>query len=200
MQQADQNSPATVEETMAVALTTTRSAQALLDEILAVVVADNPGMHLAAGLLLEIKAQQKMVKCAKDAALAPFKRAVAQISSVFVAPTSLLSTGEAHLKNQIQAYRGSAAEQHTRMLSTAETIEDVAAAVEVLPDRPDGLSERAQWRWSVGNAADIPREYYILDTQRIDREVRTLKGALQIPGIQVIRDTILVAKPGRKAP
>ena len=44
------------------------------------------------------------------------------------------------------------------------------------------------WGWEIEDEAKIPREYFLLDRQRLDREVRAQKNGLSVPGIKVTSD------------
>lgn len=186
--------PATVEETLAVVATTKRSAQALLDDILSVQVQDNASMHKASGLLLEIKAQQKTAKSLKDEALTPFKAVIKYVSALFTEPEGLLEAGEQHLKDQIKTYREAAEAQHAAALEAAQSPEDVAAAVAVIPDKPQGISERVMWKYRVVDESKIPDEYWVLDEQRLGREARMHKEDLCVPGVEPVREVTMVAR------
>ena len=44
------------------------------------------------------------------------------------------------------------------------------------------------WSWEIEDEAKIPREYFVLDTGRIDREVKSQKNGFAVPGIKVKSD------------
>jgi hypothetical protein len=57
------------------------------------------------------------------------------------------------------------------------------------PVETKGSAVIEKWLWSVEDEAAIPREFYILDTKKIDGLVRLHKGSLTIPGIRVFNET-----------
>ena len=48
-----------------------------------------------------------------------------------------------------------------------------------------GLTVREDWKFSIVDAALIPREYLIPDEKKIGRIVRAMKDATNIPGVRV---------------
>lgn len=44
------------------------------------------------------------------------------------------------------------------------------------------------WSWEIEDETKIPREYFLLDRQRLDREVRSQKNGFAVPGIKVSSD------------
>lgn len=60
-----------------------------------------------------------------------------------------------------------------------------APAVKIEMDVPDALSSRDVWKWEVTDATKIPREYFLLDEKRIQREVSALRDNFNVPGIKV---------------
>jgi hypothetical protein len=44
------------------------------------------------------------------------------------------------------------------------------------------------WDWEITAEALIPKDYYVLDRERINREVKALKHGFNVPGIKVIED------------
>lgn len=52
-----------------------------------------------------------------------------------------------------------------------------------------GISAKQIWKWRITNASAIPREYLCVDEVKIGKIVMALKGAANIPGIQVYAET-----------
>ncbi len=90
--------------------------------------------------------------------------------------------------------------EHQDMMDTAEAASVAAdkaqrAAVAPVADLarvsgPLGGVAAAQtvWSWDIEDESKIPREYFLLDSQRIDREVRAMKNGFAVPGIVVKSD------------
>ena len=57
-----------------------------------------------------------------------------------------------------------------------------------------GLSRREIWRYEVTNASIIPRQYWMLDHQKLGAVVRALKGGASIPGVRVWSEATVAAR------
>ncbi len=90
----------------------------------------------------------------------------------------------AFLKQGITDYRAKVAQEHMAQLASATTHEEVVQTTQALAPTPTGYRETDKWIWKVADPEQIPRDYWILDASRIDREVRANKGNVQIPGIK----------------
>jgi len=55
------------------------------------------------------------------------------------------------------------------------------------PDTP-GTSIRKIWKWRLKNLKEVPIEYLKLDEVKIGDAVRTAKGEIEIPGIEIYAD------------
>ena len=56
-----------------------------------------------------------------------------------------------------------------------------------------GLSYREVWKFRVVDATKVPREYLAVDEQKIGGVVRAMKGAVNIPGIEVYAEKVASA-------
>jgi len=56
------------------------------------------------------------------------------------------------------------------------------------PPKVEGVSYRDNWKFRITNESQIPREYWVVDAQKIGQVVRATKGSLSIPGIQIYND------------
>ena len=67
-----------------------------------------------------------------------------------------------------------------------DKVEAIMATAPEIPDEADtaGLTIREDWKFSIVDAALIPREYLIPDEKKIGRIVRALKGDANIPGVR----------------
>lgn len=148
----------------------------------------------ASDFLRQIKGKQKDFGAERDALVKPLRNVINRITKMFSAPLNMLSDAEVHLKNELKVYKEESDKLHEKMLMDAQTPQEVALAVEVLADKPEGIIERASWTYRVVDAEKIPKDYWLLDDKRISREARQHKEELCIPGIEVIRDTIIVAR------
>jgi hypothetical protein len=71
-----------------------------------------------------------------------------------------------------------------------------APMVPVIPVTPDvqGITYRTTWKHQVVDAALVPREYLVIDEQKIAAVVRATKGTLQIPGVRIYSEHIAVVR------
>lgn len=54
--------------------------------------------------------------------------------------------------------------------------------------RVTGTQQRSVWKWRTVDKTKIPDQYWVLNEGAINVQVRTLKGACQIPGIEVYEE------------
>jgi hypothetical protein len=68
-----------------------------------------------------------------------------------------------------------------------EKIQEIMQAAPEVPEAPDtfGLTVREDWKFSIVDAALIPREYLIPDEKKIGGIVRAMKDQANIPGVRV---------------
>lgn len=154
----------------------------------------------AALVIGEVAEQNKGYETARDKIAKPAYRSYKEARALFAQPIATNKATIADLKQKVKAYRDRVAAEQTAALAAVVDMPpeaaraEVARAVVATAPVPAGLVEREAWTWEIEDAAKIPRDYYVLDEQRIGREIRASKGATQIPGIRVVRDTIMVRK------
>jgi colicin import membrane protein len=95
---------------------------------------------------------------------------------------------------EAQAAKASAAGKSEK----AEQLQERAAAV-VAPviqreaPKVAGLASREAWKFEVVDPAQVPREYLMVDEQKIRRLVGAMKGETKIPGVKVWAERQLAA-------
>jgi hypothetical protein len=55
------------------------------------------------------------------------------------------------------------------------------------------VSTREVWKFEITDAAQIPREYLVVDEARIRKVVQALKGDAKIPGVRVYPERQIAA-------
>lgn len=82
------------------------------------------------------------------------------------------------------------------MVMVEEAIAAPAPIVSLPPAAPkvDGISYRSEWRYQVTDADAIPREYLMVDEQKLRGVVRAMKGAARIPGVRTYEEKIPVVR------
>ncbi len=79
----------------------------------------------------------------------------------------------------------------------AEEIRKSETAVAVAlpaPIKAAGTSLRKHWTWAVEDLEKVPKEYFTLDTLKINSLVRSHKGSLKIPGIRVFQSSTIATR------
>lgn len=74
-----------------------------------------------------------------------------------------------------------------------EAEDEIAPVYEKPAPKMTGAHAREHYRWRCVNLKKVPRSHLILDTLKINREVRTKKDKTQIAGIEVYKD-LTIAK------
>lgn len=71
-----------------------------------------------------------------------------------------------------------------------------APVIPIAPTAPkvEGVSYRGLWRHQIVDAALVPREYLVIDEQKIAAVVKATKGTLSIPGVRVYEEQIAVVR------
>jgi len=138
------------------------------------------------------KAAQQLVKTER-AKSTELRRLANQFDQPWRPVDQLCTRVIEHAKSLILGRRRRAEEEQRALLEkiveTGASHEEIARSVEATAtERPSGFIEREVWTYEITDESAIPKEYYVLDTQRIAREARALKGSLAIPGIRAIRE------------
>lgn len=58
----------------------------------------------------------------------------------------------------------------------------------------EGIGTRELWKFTIVNAAKIPREFLVPDEVKIGQMVRTMKGDTNIPGVETYKETTMVSR------
>jgi len=82
-------------------------------------------------------------------------------------------------------------EEAARVISTPSFAAPVVAPK--LTPKVEGVAAKQIWKWRITNSYEIPREYLIPNEGAITAVVRSLKGAANIPGVQVYAETNISA-------
>lgn len=165
-----------------------------LGMLLAVRVTTDAEAQGAVDMTRSLREQRRALETERDAQVKPLNAVVKRIRDFFRPPIDALERIETHLKAEVKRYRDVQAAAQAAALQAATSHEEIAEAVAVLAPKPDGVVERAVWRWELEDLAQVPREYFVLDEARIGREVRASKGATAIPGIRVVRDSQVIVR------
>jgi len=152
--------------------------------------------------------QAKQLDAWRKRAKAPWLAASKAIDSEFMPAIKKLRAVKQALAGRIKAIEQAKAEAQAKALmeSAPQTPEQIERAVNVLTPPPENTQMRERWTWKVTDGGDppatldeakrrglqIPDDYWILDTARLDRESRGLKSSLSVPGIEPELDHTVV--------
>lgn len=80
-----------------------------------------------------------------------------------------------------------------------EKVQEIMEAAPEIPDEIDtkGLTVREDWKFSIVDAALIPREYLVPDEKKIGRIVRAMKDQTNIPGVRVYAESGVATRTSR---
>lgn len=98
-------------------------------------------------------------------------------------------------KLAVRAEKALASGKHGKaeqLLAKAETV--VAPTVSVQAPKVSGITTRKVWKFRVTNPDLIPRAYLRPNEEMIGGVVKAMKGATNIPGIEVYEDTVMGAQ------
>ena len=79
--------------------------------------------------------------------------------------------------------------QQEAKLEALEAGNHEAGLAVLQPELPKGVSTRTTWRFRIVNMDLIPREYWVIDSAKVQAHVNAHKGQSAIPGIDVYCDT-----------
>jgi hypothetical protein len=175
-----------------------RRAQPISDAVCATRITTEELSKLAATAIGQLAAMEEQIGDVQDGYDAAPKAALAYHKTIFGPPRKAYLKAIAHLKAEVKvhveqsriAYQAALVAAAHAAPAIAAT--EVKAALGIACPVPTGLRERESWAWKITDSDAIPRDYWILDEARLDREVREQKGALAVPGIAPVRDMIMV--------
>lgn len=87
---------------------------------------------------------------------------------------------------QAQDMQAAERAEQAKALQAATSPAEVEQAVAVLAPKVAGLVEVSHWSAEIVDETKIPREYWLIDTQRLNREARERKEAFSVPGVRAV--------------
>ncbi len=100
---------------------------------------------------------------------------------------------EARLAEALAAEAAGDTDEAAALMEEAVTVQAPAVILPPASPKVAGISYREVWKFRIVDAAKVPREYLTIDETKIGGVVRALKGAANIPGVQVYSDRIASA-------
>lgn len=170
------------------------TAKQMGEQLLAAQVTTAEQAQWATNAAHEVWTQKRALEAERDKVAKPLRKLATDHAKRWKPAIDVLTQCEQHLKTQALQFQQAERRRQAEALQAATNQTEVAAAVAVLAPTPVGLQERSTWAWEVTDLAKVPREYFVLDTARLDREARDQKGELAVPGIKPVCKTTAVLR------
>jgi hypothetical protein len=135
--------------------------------------------------------------------LLPYDQAESIIEAImrpFVRKKAEAADAERRQKQQEETEKAERARQMALLEAELNEATEEVAILEQMPAlvptvkaepitaKVEGAEIRRPWKWEVADPLKIPDEYFVLDSKRIDREVREQKDKFNVPGVRVFQD------------
>lgn len=175
-----------------------------------VTISDEAGYTEAGQAILEMKSKIKLLEEQRKTWVDPLNQTVKSINAFFKPVVTEWENVVEGLKAAMVAYQQRIAQEKQAALQAAGQLAAQGSAVgsgsdvqqyqalvamgAAPPPKADGIFMREKWGWRVVDAAKVPREYLCLDVTKINEAVRQGKAGTQIPGIEVYREDVVVAR------
>lgn len=164
-----------------------QDAMQLLERVEQVAVRNDAQAEIAAALAKAAREERKAIEADRDQFTKPLRKVASLITARYKPAIDAYDSAITKLTQAVSGYRQQVAQAQAAAIREAAAAADATAlamAVQ-LPSAPKGVVESMRWAWSVEDIAKVPREYFVLDEARLDRELREHRGDLAVPGIRV---------------
>lgn len=188
--------------------------QDLTDRANITIVNNQEDYNCAGNLCKEVKTLYKDIETSRKFFVNPYNLFVKKINSLFKDKTDFLDNAEKVIKNKMSAWyleqeRAAEKEQQRIARENEKKMEKFNAKVEKNPDKvytPPVLNEaevviektsktdtatstlKKIPKWRLVNIYQVPREYLIINTKKMDAVV---KAGVQVPGIEIYQEISL---------
>lgn len=144
-------------------------------------------------------ARYKKAKASYDAYTDEKKRLFSKLDSAENILKGKLAAVERERREQLrkaEAAAREAAQAAAEQADGSELFEEPVSAPPAPKPQPkvDGVSTRSHWTFQIEDESLIPREYLVVDMQKIGQVVRAMKEHASIPGVRVIEDVIIASR------
>lgn len=149
-------------------------------------------------LLTEIKRRSKALETARKEITAPMLDAKKKVDDLFRTPLDLLTRCEGVLKAKVQAYMRQREAEVLKQISDPAAA-DAAALVPAaaMATLPTNMSERRVWTFEVVDASLVPRDFLLVDSEKVREAIKALGGEnVVIPGIRIFQEKQLSVRTG----
>lgn len=172
-----------------------QSSRALFEQVKAFVIYDQQGLDIAGSILKDVKARWKDIEARRKTITQPMQAALKNVQALFKEPLDYYAGIETMLKDKIlEAQARARAAQDAALLAVQQAHAagdrvQVAVALHQAQQaeavNPEGLQNRSTWTYSIIDAQQVPREFWVIDYQALAAYVRQTKGTVKIPGVHV---------------
>jgi colicin import membrane protein len=146
---------------------------------------------------LEAAAAAERARLAEEAAAA-LAKAEAEAEAMRKKAAAAKKKGDAETAARLESQADTRAQQGA---VTAQVLEQTQALMSapsstIAAPKVSGISTRKLWAFRITDPALIPREYLLIDEQKIGGVVRALKDATNIPGVEAYQKDSLASRAG----
>ncbi len=153
----------------------------------AVMTIDSQEKSDQAGTLLKtVNRDVKALEAKRVEITGPMLKAKKAVDDLFRPGVEAGKTLAAMLRSAIGAYVDAQAAAQTTALEAGQ--HETALAV-VQPTMASGVSTRTVWKWRITNENLIPREFWVIDSAKVQAHVNANKGNSAIPGVEAYPET-----------
>jgi hypothetical protein len=181
-----------IDKSTALATQAVTAAEALSTTMLSVEVDSAAKLEWAVAVGHQVREYKRSLEKERDDIAKPLRALATQHTKRWKPAIDMLQSIETHLKRQIVTFQTAERARQTAALAQAATPAEVVQAVEALAPTPRGVQERESWSYEIVDVALVPREYFVLDTARLEREAREQKAAFAVPGTKPVRKVTAV--------
>jgi hypothetical protein len=181
-----------------------QSSRALFEQVKTFTIFDQQGLDIAGSLLKDVKARWKDIEGRRKSITQPMQAALKNVQALFKEPLDYYASIEAMLKEKIlDAQQRARAAQDAALLAVQQAHAagdrtQVAVALHQAQQaeavNPEGLQNRSTWTYSIIDAQQVPREFWVIDYQALAAYVRQTKGTVKIPGVHVYEQPSVAVK------
>lgn len=145
-----------------------------------------------ADVLRDIKTRRKLIDEEREKVIRPQREALAASRALFDRLDERYKWAEDKIKGMLALFQQEEQEREKRLLEAALDAHNARAIVNLAAQAApvaQGVSMRAKYDFVVTDPGLVPDEYWTLDHKKIGADVRSSKGTIQIPGVQIVQST-----------
>jgi len=148
------------------------------------------------------RAEEERQRKAKEAQEAEWRRKEAEAKAELDRQNALIAKAKNEkARAEAEAATAKARAEQEKAARLAEERRQQAAEVYVpapavasTVEKLQGVSMKKNWKARVINEALVPREYLIIDLQKLDKIAKAVKGSLSIPGVEFYSEDVLASR------